>query len=193
MPTLTVWQADLFLWYVFVAYWTISAWRVKRSKAVEKFGDRLATILPMVVVFLLLFEDALRIGPLRWRFVPARPWVSWGGVCLTGLGIAAAIWARYCLGQYWSARVTLKQEHRLIQSGPYAYVRHPIYSGMLVAAIGTALVVGEWRGVLAITLMQATHARKAAREEALLAGEFGKEYEEYRRHTGALFPRWTRS
>jgi protein-S-isoprenylcysteine O-methyltransferase Ste14 len=193
MPRLTAWQADLLPWYVFAAYWAVSAWRVKRTKAAEKPADRLATILAMVVVFLLLFRDKLRIGPLGWRFAAGGAWTNWGGVILTGLGVAAAIWARYCLGQYWSARVTLKQEHRLIQSGPYAYVRHPIYAGMLMAAIGTALVVGEWRGVLAVAVMLVTHSRKAAREEALLAGEFGNEYEEYRRHTGALFPRWSRS
>ena len=67
-------------------------------------------------------------------------------------------------------------------------MRHPIYTGMLLAATGTAVVVGEWRGVLAIVLVLAAHSRKAAREEALLATEFGEEYVSYRRCTGFLFP-----
>src|SRR5215813_9285698 len=72
-----------------------------------------------------------------------------------------SIWARYCLGEFWSARVALKEGHQLIRTGPYAFVRHPIYTGMLVATIGTALVVGEWRAVLAILLLVAAHSRKA--------------------------------
>ncbi|MGA2346746.1 MAG: methyltransferase, partial [Candidatus Sulfotelmatobacter sp.] len=72
---------------------------------------------------------------------------------------------------------------------PYAWVRHPIYTGMLLAAMGTALVIGEWRGVLAVVVMWAAHYRKALREEALLTRELGEEYVSYRRSTGFLFPR----
>jgi protein-S-isoprenylcysteine O-methyltransferase Ste14 len=108
------------------------------------------------------------------------------------LGTAIAIWARYCLGEYWSARVTLKEDHKLIRTGPYAYVRHPIYTGMLLGMIGAALVVGEWRGLVAVLLALGAHSRKAAREEALLTTEFGSEYLDYRRHTGALFPQFWR-
>jgi len=68
-------------------------------------------------------------------------------------------------------------------------VRHPIYTGMLLAAMGTALVIGEWRGVLAVVVMWAAHYRKALREEALLTRELGEEYVSYRRSTGFLFPR----
>jgi len=105
-----------------------------------------------------------------------------------------AIWARYSLGAYWSARVTLKEGHQLIRSGPYALVRHPIYTGMFLAALGTALVGGEWRGILALLLLITAHARKAFREESLLSREFGEEYTNYRRSTGFLFPRlWPKS
>jgi len=193
MKTLTLWQIELFPWYVFAAYWAISSLRVKPTKTAENPADRIVTILAMVLSFLLLFSYYLRIGPLAWRFVPDTASVAWTGIFLTWLGVAVAIWARYCLGQYWSARVTLKEGHRLIQSGPYAYVRHPIYTGMLLAMIGTALVVGEWRGILAVALALAAHSHKAIREEALLAGEFGNEYAEYRQHTGFLFPRLLRS
>ncbi len=186
---LTVWQIELIPWYVFVAYWAISWLRVKRTKTAESLNSRLATILPMVLVFELLFSNALRVGPLRLRFLPVEDWIVWSGIALTSLGVALAIWARYSIGQYWSARVTLKEGHRVIRSGPYAWVRHPIYTGMLLAAMGTALVIGEWRGVLAVTVMWAAHYRKALREEALLTRELGEEYVSYRRSTGFLFPR----
>ena len=127
------------------------------------------------------------------RFVPQDAWIAYGGIAITFAGTAISIWARYCLGEYWSARVTLKEGHQLIRTGPYAWVRHPIYTGMLVATIGTALVVGEWRAVLAILLLVAAHSRKALREERMLTGEFGDEYRIYRRSTGFLFPRFGRN
>jgi protein-S-isoprenylcysteine O-methyltransferase Ste14 len=187
MPTL--WQIDLIPWYVFAAYWLIAWLHVKPTKATETFARRLTTILPMVLGFELLFSRSLAIGPLRLRFVPAETWIGWSGIALTSVGVAIAIWARYCIGQYWSSRVTLKEGHRLIRSGPYALVRHPIYTGMLLAAIGTALVIGEWRGILAVTVIWAAHSHKALREEALLTTELGEEYASYRRSTGFLFPR----
>jgi protein-S-isoprenylcysteine O-methyltransferase Ste14 len=193
MPTLTPWQINLLPWYVFAAYWTMTSLRVKRTKTTETPRERATTIVPMVIAFLLLFSDRLAVDPLSWRFAPADfLWTS-AGIFLTSLGVAVSLWARYCLGQYWSARVTLKEGHRLIQSGPYAYVRHPIYTGMLVGATGTALVLGEWRGLLAVGIMLAAHSWKASREEVLLSGEFGADYAEYRRRTGFLFPRLSRA
>jgi protein-S-isoprenylcysteine O-methyltransferase Ste14 len=188
MRTLTLWQWELVPWYVFCAYWVVSSLRSKRTKTAEKTTDRIGTISVMVLAYLLLFSDVLRIGPLRLRFLPARPWLSGVGIFLTSFGVAVAIWARYRLGEYWSARVTLKEDHRIIRTGPYAFVRHPIYTGMLVAAVGTAAVVGEWRGVVAVFLVFFTHSLKAKREESLLMTEFGAEYMEYRRGTGFLFP-----
>jgi len=188
----TFWQLNLIPWYALAVYWLIGSLHMKRVKAAEKSADRITTILFMVVAFLLLFSDFFRIGPLRLRFVSAMAWISWLGLCLTCLGVAIAVWARHCLGAQWSARVTLKVDHQLIRSGPYAYVRHPIYSGMLLGVMGTALLVGEWRGVLAIALVVIAHSRKARREESMLATEFGSTYAQYRQHTGFLFPRISR-
>ena len=188
MKTPTLWQLELFPWYVFIAYWVISWLRVKRTKMRERSVDRLITLVVVVLAYELLFANWPRLGPLQQRFVPQEVWIAWTGIALTFVGIAIAIWARYCLGVYWSARVTLKEDHRLIRSGPYAYVRHPIYTGMLLGTVGAALVAGEWRGVLAVALLLAAHSRKAMREEALLTTEFGEEYVSYRRSTGFLFP-----
>ena len=112
------------------------------------------------------------------------------GIFLTFVGAGIAIWARYCLGQYWSARVTLKIDHRLIRSGPYTYVRHPIYSGLLLAMAGTALVIGEWRALIAVLIAILEFSRKATKEEALLSTEFNDDYQEYRKHAGFLTPRF---
>jgi protein-S-isoprenylcysteine O-methyltransferase Ste14 len=111
------------------------------------------------------------------------------GTALTYLGVAFAIWARWSLGRNWSAEVSLKTDHQLVSSGPYAYVRHPIYSGLLLAVIGTAVVIGEWRGLLAILITAVGHVLKAKREEALMTSAFGDQYRQRRRETGFLLPR----
>jgi protein-S-isoprenylcysteine O-methyltransferase Ste14 len=188
--SLTLWQIEMIPWYVIGVYWAITWLQVKRTRMTESLALRLGTILPIALAFELLFSKGLRIGLLGMRFLPDDDWIRWSGVALTGVGVAVAIWARYCLGQYWSAEVTLKEGHRVIRSGPYGRVRHPIYTGILVAAIGTALVLGEWRGVLAVGVIWAAHFRKALREEALLSSELGEEYAHYRRSTGFLLPRF---
>jgi protein-S-isoprenylcysteine O-methyltransferase Ste14 len=190
MKTLTLWQVEQIPWYVFAAYWAITALRVKPTKAREKSADRLVTAVVVILAYVLLFSGRFRIGALKLRFIPQEEWIAWAGIALTWLGVAIAIWARYCIGEFWSARVTLKEGHQLISSGPYAFVRHPIYTGMLLGCVGAALVAGEWRGILAVMLLLAAHARKAMREERMLATEFGEEYATYRSSTGFLFPPW---
>lgn len=190
MKPLTLWQIALIPWYIFAGVWAITALRVKRTKAREKSMDRLITLAVVIVAYELLFAQWLRFGVLRLRFVPQEAWIAYAGIVLTWLGTAISIWARYCLGEYWSARVTLKEGHQLIRSGPYAFVRHPIYLGMLVACVGTTLVVGEWRGIVAVVLLVAAHSRKAVREERMLTREFGDQYTAYKQTTGFLLPRF---
>ena len=190
MKSLTLWQVTLIPWYVFAGFWAITALRLKPTKAREKSADRLITLVVVIFSFELLFSRRLGIGPLGMRFVPQKDWIAYVGIALSWLGTILAVWARYCLGEYWSARVTLKEGHQLIRSGPYAFVRHPIYSGMLVACVGTALVVGEWRGVLAVALLVMAHSQKAVREERMLTREFGDQYTAYRQSTGFLLPRF---
>ncbi len=190
MKFLTLSNLELAPWYALLIYWAFSALHLKRIKVSEDPAGRLWHIGIMVLVFMLLYSDRLALGPLGWRFVPESALVWAPGIFLTYVGAALALWARYSLGQYWSGRVTLKEDHQLIRVGPYAHVRHPIYSGLLLAMAGTALVVGEWRGVLAVLLAVIEFSRKAAKEEALLATEFGDQYREYRRQAGFLTPRF---
>jgi protein-S-isoprenylcysteine O-methyltransferase Ste14 len=187
---MTLSNLELAPWYALLIYWAFSALRLKRIKVSEDPAGRLWHIGIMVLVFMLLYSDRFALGPLGWRFVPEGTLVWAPGIVLTYIGAGLAIWARYSLGQYWSGRVTLKEDHQLIRFGPYAYVRHPIYSGLLLAMAGTALVVGEWRAVVAFLLALVELSRKAAKEEALLATEFGDQYGEYRKQAGFLTPRF---
>lgn len=189
----TVWQWNFLPWYALGIYWAIGALRVKRTKSSESVLMRALTIIPMLLAFELLFSDRLHLALLQSRFVPAEPWIQWSGFAINCAGAALAIWARYCLGQYWSGLVTIKENHRVIRSGPYRFIRHPIYAGILLGCIGTAVVFGEWRGLLGVLVIYVTHTWKASREEAMLTAELGTEYTEYSRRTGALLPRFTRS
>jgi protein-S-isoprenylcysteine O-methyltransferase Ste14 len=186
---MTAWQLNIIPWDVLLVYFGISALRVKQTRVSEPFAKRIQHVGPLIIAAFLLFARSLRFGPLGARFVPESDVIQYCGVGLTCLGVAITIWARYCLGEYWSSRVTLKVGHQIIRSGPYAYVRHPLYTGILTALTGTALVVGQWRGVLAVLLALAAFWRKASSEEALLSTEFGDRYAEYREQTGFLTPR----
>jgi len=104
------------------------------------------------------------------------------------VGIALALCTRWHLGQYWSARITIKEDHTLIRTGPYARLRHPIYSGLDLAAIGSAFVTDRWRCVAGVCLIILGYWIKAKREEGMLTAQFGADFEEHRRHTGFLFP-----
>ena len=174
-------------WLVFLLYWGLAALRVRRSKRSESPLSRLRYSVWIVATFL-LFSIRPRWGPLSWRFLPTGLAVFFAGVGLTILGLSFAIWARYHLGSYWSGAVTIKQDHRLIRTGPYAVVRHPIYTGILLAMLGTAVAIGELRGLLAVGLAFAGYFIKSRMEEKWLIQEFGTGYEQYRREVKALIP-----
>jgi protein-S-isoprenylcysteine O-methyltransferase Ste14 len=128
------------------------------------------------------------LGPLDDRFVPALVEVGAAGWLLTALGMLFSIWARVSLGRNWSGRVVLKHGQELISTGPYALVRHPIYTGLLLALAGTALYDGRLRAVLGLGFFAIGFWLKARTEESLLEGEFGEEYGSYRTRTPMLIP-----
>jgi protein-S-isoprenylcysteine O-methyltransferase Ste14 len=176
-------------WLIFLAYWLLASLRVNKMERREPGGQKLVRVAVSFVAFLLLYDDDLRFGALNRRFVPWLPWVFVVGAALTWTGVAFAIWARYHIGRYWSASVALKTGHELIRTGPYARIRHPIYTGMLLAVAGTALAVGRYRGIVAFAIILCGFIWKSKKEEALLAGQFGPAFEEHRRHTGFFLPR----
>lgn len=190
LGSLTLWQIELLPWYAFLIAWGIGLLWVKPVKASEPFAARFLTGMVVAAAFLLLFNQTWPYGVLRrqiWQVGAAQQWI---GIVLTCMGAAISIWARAILGANWSARVTLKVGHELIRSGPYKYVRHPIYTGLLLAVVGTAVEIGEWRGLPAIVLVAISLSLKARREEQFLTKEFGEQYQQYRQGTGVLVPRF---
>jgi protein-S-isoprenylcysteine O-methyltransferase Ste14 len=180
-----------FAWLIFGAYWLISALSVKQKKRREPVEEQLVRFLVLAVAFGLLYSGDPRLGFLNDRFVPYRDWIRALGAGLTVAGVAFAIWARYHIGRYWSGSVSLKADHKLIRTGPYAHIRHPIYTGILLALAGTTLFIGRYRGLVALAIWLGGFIWKARREEALLASEFGPAFEEHKRVTGFFLPRFS--
>jgi protein-S-isoprenylcysteine O-methyltransferase Ste14 len=177
------------LWILFGLYWLVSALRLKKTKKRESWLQRLLYVLPLFVASSLLSRPEAHYGWLGGRFVPDTAAVRWTGVLLTAAGVAIAVWARFHLGANWSGVVTLKEGHELIRTGPYTRIRHPIYTGILLALLGTAVAMGEVRGLLAVAITWLSFYLKARREEAFLAQEFGPRFAEHQLHTGMFLPR----
>jgi protein-S-isoprenylcysteine O-methyltransferase Ste14 len=177
-------------WIVFVAYWAVGALKTRRTERTESFASRYGILFLEIVGFALVFMDETEIGILGYRVLPRTYAIGVIGVALTWLGIAMALWARWHLGQYWSARITIKEDHKLIRSGPYARLRHPIYTGLDLAAIGSALAIDRWRCVLGVCLIVIGYWIKARKEEHMLAAQFGESFSEHCLHTGFLVPKF---
>lgn len=182
-------HALAYVWAIFGIYWVSSALRTKTAKTTEFPGWRILRWGILGLTFALLFASWTRIAFLGVRFAPVRPIIYQSGFIAAIAGITLALWARLHLGQNWSDKVVLKVNHELIRSGPYNRFRHPIYSGALLGVAGTALVVGEWRGVFAFCMLLVNYAIKAKREDQILAAQFGESFNEHMQHAGFLLPK----
>jgi protein-S-isoprenylcysteine O-methyltransferase Ste14 len=176
------------LWLVFIAFWIAMARGGKAVAERESAYSRLSHYPPLAIAVYLLAAPHVPFAPLNDRFAPLSLWLVRLGAALTFAGVAFAIWARVWIAGNWSSDVTLKRDHELIVDGPYAFVRHPIYTGILLALLGTALAVGEWRAALAVVLAAAAFWRKLGIEEAVMRRQFGEAYVCYAKRVPALIP-----
>ena len=175
-------------WIVFLLYWFVSALKLKKVKQRERRRERVGQVALMTVAYALLFNDSLGRGWLGTRFLPVSEAFGRTGFALAVIGVAFAIWARWHLGENWSATITLKEGHELVRSGPYRYIRHPIYTGMLLAVAGTVLTLAEYRGLISFAITIVSFYSKAKKEERFLAEEFGESFGEHARRTGMFLP-----
>jgi protein-S-isoprenylcysteine O-methyltransferase Ste14 len=175
-------------WVIWVAVWVVMSRGVKATVRRESRLSRLGHMAPLAVAAVLL---CVTIPETRWLggAVAARgAWMAPAGLVLTVAGIGFCLWARFVLAGNWSGTVTVKQDHELVVSGPYRVVRHPIYTGLLLAMIGTGLAIDRWRAVLAVLLVAFAFVRKIRTEEGFMTETFGLRYEAYARMTAALVP-----
>jgi protein-S-isoprenylcysteine O-methyltransferase Ste14 len=129
----------------------------------------------------------LRLGAFRGHGLTTEPWRAATGLALFAAGLAFAIWARVHIGRNWGTPMTQKNDPELVTSGPYRLVRHPIYSGILVASAGTAVAL-DWMWLVAVALACVYFVYSATVEERFLAGRFPDDYPAYKRSTKMLVP-----
>lgn len=175
-------------WIGLCLIYSVASFAVKRTVRSEAASSRAGHLLTMVVVAALLFFPEARVGPLAWRVAGPNSLSTGVGVVLTIAGVLFAVWARLYLGTNWSSVVAIKQHHTLVRTGPYAIVRNPIYAGILLGLLGTAIAVGEAGALLAVVFAFAAFLAKAQLEESFLLAQFGEEYQAYRQKVKMLIP-----
>ncbi|MGB6454000.1 MAG: isoprenylcysteine carboxylmethyltransferase family protein [Streptosporangiaceae bacterium] len=168
-------------WLAFWLYWLSASVGVKtgRSGWARFSGFRVGILL---VVLLLV-----RLRVLKGHAVVTSPWLEGVGVAIFVLGLALAVWARVYIGRNWGMPMSRKVDPELVTSGPYHTIRHPIYSGIILGMIGTAIAV-SWYWFIASVAIAAYFLFSAVNEERYMAQQFPATYPEYKRSTKMLVP-----
>ena len=176
------------VWIIFILYWQIKAARTKTTQRLEPAASRALRVVIFLIAIVILAAPGV---PLPWLYLQLWPvglWPFWLGAAVTTAGLLFAVWARHHLGSNWSRSVTIKQDHELITTGPYAVVRHPIYTGILAGFIGMAIAISQVRGFVVFVLFFLAFWIKLRMEEQWMHSQFGEVYAAYAHHTAALVP-----
>jgi protein-S-isoprenylcysteine O-methyltransferase Ste14 len=168
-------------WTAFWIYWLAAAFSMKRGRVSWSRELRIRSVI-LVCAILLIRDGAFHGGALT-----SDPWRAGVGLALFALGLGFAVWARVHLGRNWGTPMSQKDEPELVTSGPYQLVRHPIYSGILIAGAGTAVAL-SWTWLLAVALAAIYIVYSATVEERYLTAEFPDAYPTYKRSTKMLVP-----
>lgn len=180
------------VWLAWVIAWWVFAINVKATVRRQPVLSRLLNMALLWCAFALLAVTNVPVPrPLTQHFLPLSEWQFWAalGAALTLIGLLFTVWARVYLGRNWSGMfATIKADHELVTGGPYALVRHPIYSGLMLAFIGTALAIGQWRAMLAVALALIAIVHRIIVEEGFMREQFGTAYDLYARRVRAFVP-----
>jgi protein-S-isoprenylcysteine O-methyltransferase Ste14 len=168
-------------WAAFWIYWIVAAFSMKRGRVPWSRELRIRAVV-FVLAILLLRGGAFRVGHPN-----SDPWRAGLGLLFFALGLGFAIWARLHIGRNWGTPMSQKDEPELVTSGPYRQVRHPIYSGILLAAVGTAIAL-NWFWLIAMALGGIYFVYSAVIEERYLTAQFPDTYPSYRHSTKMLVP-----
>ena len=168
-------------WAAFWIYWFVAAFSMKRGRIAWGQQLRIRVLVFGVAVV------AVRLGAFRDHAFDTDPWRASVGIALFGLGLGLAVWARRHLGRNWGTPMSQKKDPELVTTGPYRVVRHPIYTGMLAAGVGTATALGWWL-LVAVALAATYFIYSATVEERWLVEQFPTAYVAYRRETKMLVP-----
>jgi protein-S-isoprenylcysteine O-methyltransferase len=179
--------ADL-AWLAFVVVWAIGTFTNKRTVRRWEPGPLILHVAVLALAFNLFFNHFLRRGWLGEQLLPGSDWLDYAGSAMQIAGLTFCIWARLHIGRNWSGMVTLKEGHTLVRTGPYGIVRHPIYSGLLLAFLGMAVDHGDLAGLSGFLVLVVEWKRKSLVEERLMVEQFGEEYKRYRAEVKGLVP-----
>jgi protein-S-isoprenylcysteine O-methyltransferase Ste14 len=174
-------------WILFAVIWMVAALWTKQSVYQQRRG-LLRYLLPLIVGVYLIFKGSRFPDPLGLRVIPSADAIAWTGVVLCIGGLAFCVWARFTLGRNWSGVVTFKGGHELITRGPYAIVRHPIYTGILIMLIGTIIVLGRVAGIIGLPLVFWSFWIKLRYEEQLMLEKFPGQYAAYQLRVKRIVP-----
>jgi protein-S-isoprenylcysteine O-methyltransferase Ste14 len=175
-------------WLVFAAIWVLAALSTKRTVYRESRAQRLRYWVFLVIASLLLLYGRRLPYPLNLSIIPHVAPIAWTAAVLCVIGLAFAVWARVTLGRNWSGVVTLKEGHELVERGPYRFVRHPIYTGILTMFFATALAREHLSGFVGTLLMFASFWIKLRDEEKLMLQQFPERYADYRLRAKRIIP-----
>ena len=169
------------VWAAFWIYWLAASVGVKagQSRWARFAGVRLGVVVLILVL--------LRLSGLRGRTVTDTPWRLGAGLALFLLGLALAVWARLYLGRNWGMPMTRKEDPELVTTGPYRSIRHPIYTGIILAMVGTAVAI-SWYWLVAAVVLGGYFGYSAVTEERFMAERFPDAYPAYKRSTKMLIP-----
>lgn len=179
----------LLVWLAWALYWLLAAIGTKRTQRAERFTSRLIYMLALAAGGLLIAWHRSPWGRvLDLRLWPRSALAYFIGLVVLVAGLAFCVWARVHLGRNWSGNVTVKEGHELIRTGPYAYVRHPIYAGILTGVLGTAICSGTLRAALGLVIIAAALIVKLRAEERFMRETFPGQYQQYCEAVPALVP-----
>ncbi len=160
--------------------------------AVEREGGGGIFILRVVAFFALIAFLVMYFARAAWIDVfafPLQGWLRWAGFALGLISVAFWTWTQIALDTRWSAQLQLTKDHRLVTTGPYAAVRHPLYLGMFGWCAALILLTANWIFVAVCVLLIAGLVWRVPKEEQMMVEAFGEEYQAYMQHTGRFFPR----
>lgn len=176
------------LWLLWLGYWWWSSRDTKQTMRSETVRSRMIYVAPLLAAGYLLSLRRLPFSGTSVQLFEPGAAALLAEVALVAGGLGFAVWARRHLGRNWSGTVTTKTDHELVRTGPYRFVRHPIYTGIVLAVVGMAIGTGTWTGGCAVVLVTAAFLRKLRLEEQFMTDQFGEQYERYRQQVPALFP-----
>jgi protein-S-isoprenylcysteine O-methyltransferase len=181
-------QTEKLMWFALALYWFVSSWSVKKTIKKQSGWPRAAYITCVCVAFMLLFQEQSLVSFLNKPVLPQYTGWKLIGLLFCSAGLLFSLAARIYLGKNWSGQITIKENHELVETGPYRISRNPIYTGFLVAFFGTSMSLGLLRGYLGIFVFLICLLIKISGEEKFMLETFTDRYRTYQKKVKKIIP-----